>query len=293
MSGWYKRHRNITERPWFSDARTLQLYDYLEAKAYVTDGRYEGQLIRRGSLPTTRAEMMEVTGLSYKQVDRCLRTLRNYGDIIVKGNNQYSVVTICNYDDFGQSFDLFGTAEGTAEGTTHLLTKEERYKDNLISHNNIPYKKEREIGDVALEAKNRYNREFEGILPPCVRLSTAARLQVEECISRFGRQSIDMVFAQIKTEQFSQGKNKTGFIANFTFIFTPKEYQKYLERAILRQKKEQKPQPTVGVVEVELEPQRQSADDYEASMRKYAAEHPNSRAAQIVNEWDKNKTSQL
>ena len=140
MSGWYKRQRNIPERPWFTDAQVLQLYDYLEAKAYVSDGMYEGQLIRRGSCPTTRPELMEATGLSYKQVDRCLRVLSNYGEIIVRGNNRFSVISVCSYCNNEQQLSLFGTAkdtaegttrdtaEGTAEGTAHLLTIEERRK---------------------------------------------------------------------------------------------------------------------------------------------------------------------
>lgn len=254
MSGWYKRQRNITERPWFTDAQVLQLYDYLEAKAYVTDGMYEGQLIRRGSCPTTRPELMEVTGLSYKQVDRCLRTLVNYGEIIVKGNNRFSVISVCSYGNSEQQLSLFGTAEGTAEGTTndtaggtaegtaHLLTIEERYKDNLITPYS-PYKREREGLDVALEVKKQYNKTFDGKLPPSMRLTMPTRLMVEECIRRFGRQSVDCVFEQVLSEPFSLGQNKTGFIASFQYIFEPKHYQQYLERWQLARKKQQQPQP--------------------------------------------------
>ena len=91
------------------------------------------------------------------------------------------------------------------------------------------------------------------MLPPCIRLSTSTRIAVEECLRRFGYQSVDMVFQQIKSEKFHLGDNKTGFIANFSFIFTPKNYQQYLERAQLaRQKKESQPQKaTVPAIQVE------------------------------------------
>ena len=262
--GWYKQLRNIPERPWFKDANVVLLYTYLKATAYVSDGKYRDIIVRRGSCPTTRAEMMEATGLSYKQVDICLRRLIGYGEILVKGYNKFSVVTICDYGACDNSNSLFDDYEvqqryskGTANDTTKVQLevqqtdfppiyniKEERIiEDNLIS-NFIPYKKERENNDVVLEIKKRYNKDFNGILPPCMRLSTSTRIAVEECLRRFGNQSVDVVFAQIKTEQFSLGNNKTGFIANFTFIFTPKNYQQYLERAQLaRQKQAQKPQP--------------------------------------------------
>lgn len=262
--GWYKQLRNISERPWFKDANVVLLYTFLKATAYVADGKYRDVIVRRGSCPTTRAEMMEATGLSYKQVDICLRRLIGYNEILVKGYNKFSIVTICDYDACDNSNTLFDDYEeqqryskGTAKGTTkeqqkvqqsdftpiiYNIKEERREEDTLIS-NSIPYKKEREYNDVPLEVKKRYNNEFKGMLPPCVRLSTSTRIAVEECLRRFGLQSVDVVFAQIKTEQFSLGNNKTGFIANFTFIFTLKNYQQYLERAQLaRQKKEQKTQ---------------------------------------------------
>ena len=229
MSGWYKRQRNITERPWFKEAKVLQLFDYLEATAYVADGKYEGQIIRRGSLPTTRPEMMEATGLSYKEVDKCLRKLISYGEIVVKGNYRFSVVTICNYDSLSAQLSLFGTTEGTTEGTaadttegttegtTHISTIEERYKDILISPNS-PYKEERERRDVVLEIKKRYNKVFDGKLPPLIRLHEPTRRMVEACISKFGLQSVDRVFEQVLAEPFSLGQNKTGFIASFQYI---------------------------------------------------------------------------
>ena len=97
MSGWFKQQRSWSERPWFKDACAVQLYAFLKCQAYVQDGMYEGILIRRGSLPTTRAEMMEATGMKYMKVDKCLKTLVAYGEIIVKANNKFSVITICDY----------------------------------------------------------------------------------------------------------------------------------------------------------------------------------------------------
>lgn len=299
MSVWYKRQRNIPERPWFKDGAVLQVFDYLEALAYVTDGRYKDTIIRQGSCPTTRADIVEATGLSYKTVDRCLKRLVANGDIIVKGNSFGSLITICNYGGYNKEEGLFGTTndttkyttDDTTDDTTHLSYIEDRYKDNLISPYSS-YKKEREDYDVALEAKKRYNKAFDGKLPPCVRLTMPTRLMVEECIRRFGKQTIDMVFEQILAEPFSLGQNKTGFIANFQYIFQPKNYQQYLERWQLAQKKKLQLQPTksVGTIEPSHEasaPARMKNDEYRQQMRQYAIEHPDSQAAKIVAGWDK------
>lgn len=320
--GWYKQLRNIPERPWFKDANVVLLYTFLKATAYVADGKYRDVIVRRGSCPTTRAEMMEATGLSYKQVDICLRRLIGYNEILVKGYNKFSIVTICDYDACDNSNTLFDDYEeqqrynkGTAKGTTkeqqkvqqsdftpiiYNIKEERREEDTLIS-NSIPYKKERENNDVALEVKKRYNKEFNGMLPPCIRLSTSTRIAVEECLRRFGMQSVDTVFAQIKTEKFSLGNNKTGFIANFTFIFTLRNYQQYLERAQLaRQKKESHhcSSPSVGCAVAEP----QSPEPSPSEKRKQllldwiAAEeqHPTARGQDIlITAYDNGEMAEL
>lgn len=304
--GWYKQLRNIPERPWFKDANVVLLYTFLKATAYVADGKYRDIIVRRGSCPTTRAEMMEATGLSYKQVDICLRRLIGYNEILVKGYNKFSIVTICDYDACDNSNTLFDDYEeqqrynkGTAKEQQKVQQsdftpimyniKEERREEDTLISNSIPYKKERENNDVALEVKKRYNKEFNGMLPPCIRLSTSTRIAVEECLRRFGMQSVDTVFAQIKTEKFSLGNNKTGFIANFTFIFTLRNYQQYLERAQLaRQKKESHhcSSPSVGCAVAEP----QSPEPSPSEKRKQllldwiAAEeqHPTARGQDIL-----------
>ena len=103
-------------------------------------------------------------------------------------------------------------------------------------------RKEREKEDGASDIKNRYNKRFAGKLPPCIRLTMPTRVMVLECLRRFGKQSVDMVFEQVEAEPFSMGGGKTGFIARFQFIFDPKNFQGYLERAKLRIQKKQQPQ---------------------------------------------------
>ena len=264
MSGWYKQLRNLSERPWYKDSLMVHLYHYLKERAYVADGTYEGIIIRRGSCAVTRSEMMEATGMKYMTLDRTLKKLISYGEIVVKANSRFTVVTVCDYDSCVMPESLFPTTDEISnetsseisneitDETTHISTIEERYKDNLISPNS-PYKNERETRDVVLEIKKRYNKTFDGKLPPLIRLHEPTRRMVEACISKFGMQSVDRVFEQVLTEPFSLGQNKTGFKASFQFIFEPRNFQQYLERAILAKK--QKESKSVGTFEMaEAEP---------------------------------------
>lgn len=312
MSGWYKQQRNLSERPWYKDSCMVHLYHYLKEMAYVVDGTYEGVIIRRGSCPTTRAQMMEATGMKYMKLDRTLRKLISYGEIIVKGNSRFSIITVCDYDSCVHAESLFDTtneitdeitdeiSNETSNEITHISTIEERYKDNLISHN-IPYKKEKERQDVVLEIKKRYNKTFDGKLPPCIRLHEPTRRMVETCISRFGLQAVDLVFEQLLAEPFSLGQNKTGFIANFQFVFEPKNFQQYLERAKLAKKKGAAKQASgsVGVFEVpdpQPQPQKTEEEKQEDMKERYVClvrmftENPNSIAKGPLTEAYNNGT---
>ena len=249
MSGWYKQQRNLSQRAWFKDASMVQLYHYLKERAYVTDGYYEGKIIRRGSCPVTRSEIMEVTGLSYRTLDRVLSKLVSYGEIIVKGNNRFSVITVCDYDGYDGQESLFGTADGiaggttdgiaggTTDGTTHLLTIEGRRKkeEELLVSPYSSYKKDKE--GLAYEIKERWNRDFDGKLKPVQRLTMPIKMAVMACIDRFGKQSIDLVFEQVDIE-----REKTGFVASFQFVFEVINYQGYLKRAQVRIHKRETPQ---------------------------------------------------
>lgn len=275
MSGWYKHSRNLFERPWAKDPKMVAVYEYLHCVAYVGDGMLHGSLIRRGSCPTSSSAIMEATGLSEQEVRTRLKKLLEYGEIIVKPTNYGKIVTVCDYDSCGVSDDLFDvnltTQDHTQEhprntpSTTPTNTpyiKEDRIiEDNLRSHF-IPSKKRENNKSVALEIKAIYNKEFDGLLRKWERLSADMTIKVENCISRFGRQSVDMVFDQVKHEKFSLGDNNTGFIADFAFIFKMANYEAYLGRYELRIKQgNKKPQ------QKESQTQHQeigSVDKYEA-----------------------------
>lgn len=248
---WYRQDSNIFDRPWAKDPKAVALYVYLHCAAYVQPGMYRGQLVRRGSCPTSRSAIMEATGLSEYDVKSRLKLLVSSNEIILKMSNVGTIITVCDYDGYVSQEDLFEqnlSNELPNELPSQLpneLPTTPIYNKNIINNkylrsNNIPSKKERENGEALVrEIKALYNRTFSGKLVEWKRLSEKMILKVETCIQRFGRQSVDMVFDQILHEPFSLGDNNTGFRADFDFIFRVDQYDKYLERYKLRLKKNQ------------------------------------------------------
>jgi hypothetical protein len=74
----------------------------LEAK--FADNDWQDMVIKRGQLVTSIAKLSVESGLSAKQVRLCLERLKKTGEICLETTNKYTIITICNYDDY-QSLD--------------------------------------------------------------------------------------------------------------------------------------------------------------------------------------------
>lgn len=256
---WYKQDRNLFERVWAKDAKMVSIYIYLHCHAYVQDGMLGGRMVRRGSCPTSRAAIMEGTGLSEHDVKLRLRRLMQYGEIIVNSSNLGTVITLCDYYGCNEQEDLFSANpssqspsqlpnESPSQSPIYIDIKKE--DNNILRSHFIPSKKERESDrSLVYEIKAIYNKTFDGVLRKWERLSSDMCIKVENCISRYGRQSVDMVFDQVRHEKFSLGQNDTGFIADFAFIFKLKNYEGYLGRYELRKRNNLKPQQQPKVQE--------------------------------------------
>ena len=272
MSGWYKHSRNLFERPWAKDPKMIAVYEYLHCVAYVNDGMLHGQLIRRGSCPTSSSAIMEATGMTEREVRTRIKKLLDYGEIIVKSTNYGKIITLCDYDSCGVSNDLFdlnSSTECQTQGQPNVIPsvtpyiKEDRIYNNILRSHYIPSKK-RENKELALEIKAIYNKTFDGILRRWERLSADMIIKVDNCVNLYGRQSVDMVFDQVKHEKFSLGDNNTGFMADFAFIFKLPNYEAYLGRYELRIKQgNKKPQQQEPQQKRKTEEKIEAIDKYE------------------------------
>ena len=202
MNSWYKQDRNLFDRAWVKDPKMVSVYAYLHCHAYVRDGRLHGQIIRKGSCPTSKPAIEEATGLTRDEVKLRLRMLRDYGEIIVKPTNKGMIVTLCDYDGYNENEDFFelnmpseDSTQTTTQDSTQTTTRNTPYIDNKnIDNKNsrsnyIPSTKERESNkSVVYEIKATYNKTFDGILPEWKRLSDKMVIKVCTCIMRYGRQ---------------------------------------------------------------------------------------------------------
>lgn len=101
--GWIKIHRRLLDWEWYNDTNMVRLFLHLLLKANTNDRRWQGREVPRGSLVTSRATLEDETGLSQKNIRTCLARLISTGEIEVEATHRFSLVTICNFDNYQES----------------------------------------------------------------------------------------------------------------------------------------------------------------------------------------------
>ena len=97
QSTYIKIDRNIERWRWFKNKNTLIVFLWLLLNANVTDHEFENQVIPRGSLVTSLANVGKSTSLSLQEVRTAFLHLKSTGEITTKSCNRYQVITIVNY----------------------------------------------------------------------------------------------------------------------------------------------------------------------------------------------------
>lgn len=103
MSGWIKLHRKITEWEWYGDANTFRVFIHLLLTANYEDKRWRNINIKRGQIITGRMGLAQTLKLSERQIRTALDKLKMSGVIAIKTTNQYSLITVENYNCFQDS----------------------------------------------------------------------------------------------------------------------------------------------------------------------------------------------
>ena len=98
--GWIKVHRKIVDWEWWSDHNTTRLFMYLLLIATHEDIKFQGKVIKRGQLVTSRAKLSLATGISERSIRTSLENLKTTNEITIKSTNRFTIITICKYEDY-------------------------------------------------------------------------------------------------------------------------------------------------------------------------------------------------
>ena len=144
MEGWIKLHRSLLEWEWFTDSNTLHVFIYLLLKANIKPLKYKGFLVPVGSLVVSVREVGEVLGLSYKTVRTAFERLTKGEQITTQATNKFTIVTICNYEDYqiaekteGRTKGAQNANKGQTKGARRAHIEEEEKNIVIIQDNNL------------------------------------------------------------------------------------------------------------------------------------------------------------
>lgn len=97
---WIKLYRKILYWDWFTNSSMVHLFVYFLLKANVVDKRFEGIIVKRGQLVTSRKSIHEDTGISEQTIRTCIAKLVETGEIEVEPTKRYTVITVSKYENY-------------------------------------------------------------------------------------------------------------------------------------------------------------------------------------------------
>lgn len=100
MADWIRLPRSIFDWDWFDKPEMLSLFLYLLNNAKEKDIKHDGIVEQRGQFLTSLGKLSTTIGAGKQVVRTCLSKLIKMQLIEVNTERLYSIITICNYDDY-------------------------------------------------------------------------------------------------------------------------------------------------------------------------------------------------
>lgn len=105
VEGWIKLHRKFLNWEWYKKSDMVHLFIHILLNANHEKKTWQGINIERGQFLIGRKKLSESTGISEQSVRTCLSRLKSTNEITIKSTNKYSIITICNYDNYQLLFN--------------------------------------------------------------------------------------------------------------------------------------------------------------------------------------------
>jgi hypothetical protein len=146
MEGWIKLHRRLLRWEWFTTPNMVHVFIYLLLSANHKEGRFRGIKIERGATCSSLSKIRTSTGLSLRSIRTCLERLKSTGEVTVYTTNKYSIITLCNYDEYN---DVIKNNDKQDDKQDDTQTTNERQQTRIIEEE----KEEKNAREIFLDPK--------------------------------------------------------------------------------------------------------------------------------------------
>jgi len=100
MDGWIKIHRKLFEWEWWDKSEMIHIFIYFLLKANFEKNKWHGIQLKRGQFVTSIKSISKSTNLSSQVIRTCINRLKLTNEITIKSTNKFSIITICNYENY-------------------------------------------------------------------------------------------------------------------------------------------------------------------------------------------------
>lgn len=136
-AGFILLYRQITEWEWYKNPNTFRVFLHCLLMANFTDGRFEGQDIKRGQFVTSLPSLSKQTRLSIQQVRTALDHLKSTGEITDRIFPKYRVITVVKYNDYQQDNRQSNSqSTGNQQASNSQSTGNQQQYNNNNNNNN-------------------------------------------------------------------------------------------------------------------------------------------------------------
>lgn len=162
MSGWIKTHRKLTDWQWITSGNHLKLFLQILLRANYKESTWRKKTIFPGQILTGRKQLAAWSGLSEQQVRTCLSDLFATGEITIKTTNNFSIITVCNWETY-QGDDAVTTNTSTNQITNdqptdnQQITTSKKANKGKKGKKNTPLKVLSDKESMAVEILNHLN----------------------------------------------------------------------------------------------------------------------------------------
>ena len=130
---WIKLHSKLLNWEWYKNANTMRLFIHLLLNANWKEGKFEGQIVPRGSLITGRKKLAEELNLSEQMIRTSLNNLKSTKEITIITTKKFSIITVVNYELYQQNNQVFNQQITNNQPTDNQqVTTIEEYKNTRI-----------------------------------------------------------------------------------------------------------------------------------------------------------------
>ena len=102
MNGWIKLHVDFLNWEWYQNNNTKALFLHCLLKANWKGGKFEGEIIPRGSFVTGRKVLAKELQMTEQEIRTALEHLISTKEITKRTTNKFTIISVTNYELYQQ-----------------------------------------------------------------------------------------------------------------------------------------------------------------------------------------------